>query len=128
MPMLTECARTDGRTGVLRVRLSRAGLSELSAAEVRGHPLSAELLDAGGAVCGRARRLADPASSRFSDGFVWHVQIGGTLLGGEWAGRPMGCGCGTTALEAAMGARDDLIRRASEMARQAERIGGMIGR
>lgn len=113
-------------SGVLRVELSRAGMLQLAGAEIRGQPLSAELADAAGNLCGRARKLADPASSRYSDGHIWHVQIGGTLVGREWSGRPMGCGCGASPLEAALGARADLMRRAAEMEAQAERIGAML--
>lgn len=123
--MLKTLERAE-RSGVERVEFSRDGLSRLAGLEVRGQPMSAELVDAAGKLCGRARRAADPASSRFSDGYVWHVQIGGTLVEGEWSGRPMGCGCGSSPLAAALDARADLMRRACELERQAERVSEML--
>lgn len=112
---------------VPRVKMSRGGLFSLAGLAARGQPMSAELADYSGSLCGRARKVPDPASPAYSDGHSWHVQVGGHLLGGEWAGTPMGCGCGASPYEAAVAARDDLIRRGNELLRQAERISAMIG-
>lgn len=112
---------------VPRVELSAAGLSRLSGLAQYGRPMSAVLMDRAGSVCGRIRKISSPGSPIYSDGHEWHAQIGGSLLGSEWAGTPMGCGCGESPAEAVRAAREDLRLRAQDLLRQAARIAAMIG-
>jgi hypothetical protein len=110
-----------------RVELSRAGLARLSGLSDPGRPMSAELTDRRGELCGRARKMGDAASSIYSDGHTWHIQIGGVIARSDWASAPMGCGSGETPYDAACAALDDLRRRSEELARQAARVAEMIG-
>ena len=123
MPSVFCAERADA---VLRVRLDASGLAELASAAGYDGSISAVLLDAAGNVCGRARRSSDPGV-RFGPALSWHVQAGGCVESREWAGRPMGCGCGSTAWEAAAACVDDLRRRAAALSEQADRVAAMIG-
>ena len=69
---------------VPRVRLGHEGLRDLAACAVSGDPVAAELVDADGEVCGRARRDAG------REPMPWHVQLGGVLSSRRWAAVPMG--------------------------------------
>lgn len=100
------------RAQVLRVRLCPQGLSELSAAGGVGLPVSAELLDADGEVCGRVERRADPCARLYGPGLAWHVQLGGVLASRVWAAQPMGCGAGEILHDAVKCAMDDLRSQA----------------
>ncbi len=112
--------------GVMRVELSRSGLKHLDACAPINIALSAELLDSNGEVCGRAMRQARESGTRSSDELVWRVQVGGTLVSRVWSGSPMGCGCGDSALSAAIRAVEDLRERSAQLYRQSHRIGSML--
>jgi hypothetical protein len=64
---------------VPRVRLGHDGLRDLAVCAVAGSPAAAELVDADGEVCGRARRIAaalkDPARVARLIGEADSVQI-----------------------------------------------------
>jgi len=98
---------------VPRVRLGHDGLRDLAGFSVAGDPVAAELVDADGEVCGRARRDAG------RDPMPWHVQLGGVLSSRRWAGVPMGCGAGDTARDAVAAAISDLRRQAEARERAA---------
>jgi hypothetical protein len=98
---------------VPRVRLCHEGLRDLAACAVAGDPAAAELVDADGEVCGRARCDAG------RDPMPWHVQLGGVLSSRRWAAVPMGCGRGEDPQSAARAAIEDLRRQASSRARAA---------
>ncbi len=99
---------------VPRVRLGHDGLRDLAGFSVAGDPVAAELVDADGEVCGRARRDAG------RDPMPWHVQLGGVLSSRRWAAVPMGCGRGEDPQSAARAAIEDLRRQASSRARAAQ--------
>lgn len=98
---------------VPRVRLGPDGLRDLAGHATAGDPVAAELVDADGEVCGRARRDAG------RDPMPWHVQLGGVLASRRWAAVPMGCGRGDDPQSAARAAIEDLRRQASSRARAA---------
>ena len=97
---------------VLRVLLGRDGLRELAAAGGYDQPVVAELLDAAGEICGRARRYADPCARRYGPGLCWHIQLGGVLASRTWAAVPMGCGSGDEPESALSAAIVDLRQQA----------------
>ena len=105
---------------VLRVRLGRDGLRKLAVAGGYDQPVVAELLDAVGEVCGRAKRYADPCARRYGPGLCWHIQLGGVLASRIWSAAPMGCGSGDDPLSAAIAAVADLRSRAARCASTAD--------
>jgi hypothetical protein len=107
----TECRSSV--CAVPRVRLGPDGLRDLAGHATAGDPVAAELVDADGEVCGRARRDAG------RDPMPWPVQLGGVLSSRLWAAVPMGCGRGEDPQSAARAAIEDLRRQASSRARAA---------
>jgi hypothetical protein len=116
---MTLTMTRESVTGVPRVAMTRGGLWALGAACDRREPVCAELSDRNGDLCGRVRRDAGDD--------VWHAQVGGVLCQSAWRGSPMGCGTGSTVLDAVAAAREDLVRRAAELLDQAARIGEEVG-
>jgi hypothetical protein len=107
---------------VLRVRLGREGLRDLASAGGYDQPVVAELIDAVGEVCGRAKRYSDPSASRYGPGLCWHIQLGGVLSSRTWAAVPMGCGSGDDPLSAYCAAIEDLRMQADRRASAAAKF------
>lgn len=128
MRAMMTALRAAENAQVLRVRLSRDGLGELSAAGGYDNRVSAELLDLDGEVCGRADRRPDPSAHRYGPGLCWHIQLGGVLASRVWDAQPMGCGSGETPYEACARAIDALRADAARRERAAAVLADIFSR